>query len=53
VQILWCAASVVLGLLLALVLDASPATATLGWVVAGFGVLGLVLTFVIPDRRRR
>lgn len=53
IQVMWCAGSVVLGLLLALVLDASPSTAMLGWVVAGLGVVGLVLTVAVPDRRRR
>ena len=41
------------GRLLALVLDASPAAATLGWVVAGLGALGVVLSLALPVRGRR
>jgi hypothetical protein len=52
-QLLWCAGSVVLGLLLAVVLDASPATATLGWVVAGLGMIGVVLSLAFPVRGGR
>lgn len=52
-QILWCAGSVVLGLLLALVLDASPGTVALGWTVAALGLVGLVLSYAFPIRNRR
>ena len=52
-QLLWCAGSVVLGLLLALVLDASPGTVVLGWTVAVLGLIGLVLTYAFPIGNRR
>ena len=52
-QLLWCAGSVVMGLLLALGLDASPGTVALGWTVAALGALGIVLTYAIPMRGRR
>lgn len=50
---MWCVSSIVLGLLLALVLDASPSTAMLGWVVAGLGLAGLVLTILMPAQGGR
>jgi hypothetical protein len=53
VQLVWCAGSVVLGLLLALVLDASPGTVALGWTVAALGLLGIVLTYALPMRGKR
>ena len=52
-QLLWCAGSVVLGLLLALVLAASPGTVVLGWTVAVLGLIGLVLSYAFPIRNRR
>ena len=52
-QLLWCAGSVVLGLLLALVLDASPATVVLGWTVAALGLVGIALTYALPMHGRR
>ena len=52
-QLVWCAGSVVLGLLLALGLDASPGTVVLGWTVGGLGLLGIVLTYALPMRGRR
>jgi hypothetical protein len=53
VHLLWCTGTVVLGLLLALVLDASPSTVALGWTVAALGAVGLVLSFALPDRGPR
>ena len=52
-QLMWCVGTVVLGLLLALVLDASPGTAALGWIVVACGLIGVVLSLALPMRSRR
>jgi len=49
----WCAGTAVLGLLLAVVLDASPATATLGWALVALGLIGVALTIAVPMRGKR
>jgi hypothetical protein len=53
IQLAWCAGTAVLGLLLALVLDASPATAALGWTLAALGAIGVALAIALPMRGRR
>jgi hypothetical protein len=47
-----CGGTLVLGLVLALWLDASGTAGTqpLGWALAGLGALGLVASFVLPAR---
>jgi hypothetical protein len=49
----WCVGTTVLGLLLAVVLDASPATAALGWTLAALGAVGVALAIALPMRGKR
>jgi len=53
IQIAGCGVTVVLGLMLALVLDAGPEMATMGWIFAAAGALGLVLTLAVSNQHRR
>jgi hypothetical protein len=46
------AGTLVLGLLLALVLDAGPEFVMFGWVIAALGAVGVVLHFVMPTATR-
>ena len=48
-QIACCGVTVVLGLLLALVLDAGPLTA-MGWLMAAVAAIGLIVSFLAPAR---
>jgi hypothetical protein len=53
VHLLMSAGTIVLGLVLALYLDASPELQAFGWALAALGVIGLVLRFVLPEPGRR
>ena len=53
-QVFMSAGTLVLGLLLVwLTSDNSPELALFGWVLAGLGVVGVVLRFVLPTATRR
>jgi hypothetical protein len=52
-QLFMSAGTLVLGLLLAyLAAGSSPELALFGWVLAGLGLLGVVLRFVLPPATR-
>jgi hypothetical protein len=51
VQLLMSVATLVLGLVL-VYLTGSAESAVFGWVLAGLGLLGVVLRFVLPMPRR-
>lgn len=44
--------TLVLGLLLALVLDSGPEFVLFGWVIAGLGAVGVALHFLMPMSAR-
>ncbi|MHA6782101.1 hypothetical protein ACVGOW_14105 [Pseudonocardia saturnea] len=44
--------TLVLGLLLALVLDSGPEFVLFGWVIAGLGAVGIALHFLMPMSAR-